>query len=220
MASGDYRSRILNALRPQTTAAAGGGVYAKVPSAPQTTGAPMTPGMTDPRTLRLRGAQQPYNAAPANQPQYGGAVGPYMTSQRSPGGQGATPGMANVRTSIQPETLYNASDTAHQMAAQAAQFNNDPNYVQKQFARPGRSMDAGTLSQAAPQMAQAGAGMLRTLQQVPFGDAMANNRFLLSGQVAQGQEGLGLANILRRLQGVNDYEQNDIVAQLMGLLGG
>ena len=134
----------------------------------------------------------------------------------------ATPAPAQApQTTIDSgQQLYSQADTAAQKAAAAAQFNNDPNFLMKQFSRPGRSNDIGTLSATIPQMSAAGAGMANATQQIPFQDTMANQGFLLNQQQAQGQEGLGLQNLLNHIQGTNDYQDtNQFNHQLQALLG-
>lgn len=135
-----------------------------------------------------------------------------------PGGSGSGGDIGQVGTTITPQQLFSPADTAARLSAQAASFDNNPNFLMKQFSKPGRSNDIGTLSLTMPQMAAAGAGMANAIQQVPFEDAMANNQFLLQGQQAQGQQGLGMANLLRQLQGSNDYANNSTMQALIGLL--
>lgn len=193
---------------------------AKVNLAPQS-GAPFTPSYNNPGNPQPQGPQQPY-ANPNtqyNSNPYETPSGQFNTTARGPGGFGLDPNTANVATSIQPQQLFNPSDTAAMVAARAAQSMTDPNFLMKQFSRPGRSNDAGTLSLTFPQIANANSQTALAQQQIPFNDAMANSQFLLQGQQAQGQEGLALANLLRRVTGTNDFLDNQQLQALSGLLG-
>ena len=146
---------------------------------------------------------------------------PFQPIQEEPTQTIPTNNMGSVGTAT-IEPLYSAADTAARTAQAAAQFNNDPNSLMKQFSRPGRSNDSGTLSATLPQMSAAGAGMATATEQIPFQDNMANQQFALSQQQQQGNEGINLMNLLSRIQGTNDYQNNSAfnqqLAALMGLL--
>lgn len=147
-----------------------------------------------------------------------GAAGGESQGDGSFAGQGIAP----VSTSITPQDLYTPEQTAHATSVAAGQAfeRADPFSAMKQFDRPGLSRDAGSMSLAIPGMAAGTQGAVNSLYQQPVADAMANNQFRLQGEVARGQEGLNLAQVLRQLQQNQDYERIQGMSPLMSILMG
>lgn len=139
-------------------------------------------------------------------------------------GQRQAPSMLqnSVSTGIRPELLYSqqhmqrmANRDFGQAMAQA-----DPRLAQKQFMGRGLSLDAGTLAAATPQIAEGRMGALMARNVKPLQDQLANQQFLLQGQQAQGNEFIGLGNLLRQQQ-QNAYQQqqqaiNPLLQMAMG----
>lgn len=127
-----------------------------------------------------------------------------------------------VSTGVRPEMLYSqqhmqrmANRDFGQAMAQA-----DPRLAQKQFMGRGLSLDAGTLAAATPQIAEGRMGALMARNVKPLQDQLANQQFLLDGQMAQGNEFIGLGNLLRQQQ-QNAYQQqqqaiNPLLQMAMG----
>ena len=154
----------------------------------------------------------------------GGSGGTSRLIQGGANQQQAAPPAPGIQTdtSITPGTLFSPAQTGmltSQMAGEA--FAPNPEFLMKQFSRPGMSRDAGTLSSIAPQIAQGQTEAANIMAIRPLLDQLRNSEFLLSGQRAQGQEALGLAN-----QGMSLFnaqanaQQQQMIPLLQMLLGG
>jgi hypothetical protein len=132
---------------------------------------------------------------------------PLGTNPTTPG---TTPGTApsfdgnlpNLNTSITPQIVYEPDLTAkagNQILATQAQ-QSDPRWLMKQFSTPGRSWDAGTAAAATPYLAQGQFLGNQGYANLALGDMMANQESLMAGEIAREKEGLGLGNLLARLQ--------------------
>jgi len=118
------------------------------------------------------------------------------------GSYGMSPSvMGSFQSSITPSEIYPewmttvASNTAQ---AQADQASNLP-YLMKMFDRPGISRSDAHMAAALPFAADAQIQGATARAQIPFEDAMANQRNLFLGQVARENESLQAGNLLARL---------------------
>lgn len=130
--------------------------------------------------------------------------------------------LGNVTGTITPMSIFSPQMT--NQAANLAQSDYEraasPNYLLKQFDRPGVSRSAGSMSAAIPLMAQLrGQGALEAAN-VRAGDEMANRQSMLQGQVAQGNEGLNLMQLLSQLQNVGRQNDYNTFSNGLGLLRG
>lgn len=148
----------------------------------------------------------------------------YMTSQQrfntmnTPRWQGAasiTPraGVANITTSITPQSVYTPQQTAYKRndAVATALAGTNPYEVQKAFTRPGMSRGAGTTRQAQPAMMQGRAQAAEASAMVPFADEAMNARNILQGQVARENEAQALTGLNMGMQDL--YSQQNLVNQ-------
>ncbi len=136
------------------------------------------------------------------------------------------PGVGQFTNVVKPQGIYTPQMTQqskNQVVAHAHALA-DPRWAQKQFTGPGRSMDQGTLSAAMPSIGEALSSARLAQGQIPLSDMIANQSNLLSGQIAQDSESLGLSNMLARLN--NDQTQNKLswwntlTGPLMSQIGG
>lgn len=152
------------------------------------------------------------------------AQAPYAQVQRSSasGSPFSVPGLGTVNTSITPGTIYSPQQT-HVAANQAmASFDrgSDPHFLMKQYDRPGMSRDVGSFANIMPDLVGNEVGRRNAMVGIPFSDEQANIRQLLSGQVAREGEGIGLAQVLQRLNETNQYERNSALGPIFSLLAG
>ena len=135
------------------------------------------------------------------------------------GGSGGG-GNQTIGTSINPRPMFDSGQTQraiNQLAA-AEVMPADPNFAMKRFTRPGMSRDAGTLAAATPSIARGVVGMQRAQAAQPLMDELANRNFMLQQQNQQGQEGLGLFDLLRRQQQIGDYRNSQMISPLLQAL--
>lgn len=126
----------------------------------------------------------------------------------------------NINTSINPLIVYPESLTEaarNQIVATQAQAS-DPRWLTKRFASPGRSLDAGTASAAMPFLAQSQFLGNQGYANLSLGDFLANQESLLAGEIAREKEGLGLGNLLARLQEGNISSVNSLLNPLLSSL--
>lgn len=136
------------------------------------------------------------------------------------GGQGGQAGSGNIQTSITPLLTYpeELTETArNQIVATQAQAS-DPRWLTKRFASPGRSIDAGTAAAAMPFLAQGQFLGNQGWANLSMGDFLANQESLLAGEIAREKEGLGLGNLLARLNEGQIQNQNQLLSPLLGSL--
>lgn len=154
--------------------------------------------------------------------QRGGGFG-YHNNQNQPSPPAPTPaaqgGPASVSSTPRLQQVWSGDQTGSQVAQLAAQARQmaDPEVAMKQFRSPGQSAGQGTAMAAAPQIAQANAAAQQAMLQAPMLDHFDNRQALLQGQYQQGQEALGLFDILRQLQQTRDYEQSSLLNPLLAL---
>jgi hypothetical protein len=113
-------------------------------------------------------------------------------------------------------SLFSPQQTAAATSQYASDaFAPDLNFLLKQFARPGMSLDAGSIGSALPQISagQGNAAQIQAMQ--PLLDMLTNQQFLGESQAQQGNEALNLANIGYSTQ---NYQANARQSQLMPLL--
>ncbi len=131
-----------------------------------------------------------------------------------------------VTTSIKPRDIFSNQQTAYQRNNAVAQAlaGSNPYEAYKGFDRPGMSRGAGTRRSIAPTMMQGRAQAAEASAMVPFADAAANARNMLSGQVARENEAQGLTGINQQmidLQNnrdlVNQQNSLSILRALMGI---
>jgi hypothetical protein len=164
--------------------------------------------------------QQPTMAQPA-QPAM--AQPAYTPPQQSPW---TSSGVGTFNPVTTPQPVYDPGMTqmAKNQAVAQAQLYADPKYAQKQFISPGRSLDAGTFSDAIPAMGEALSQARAAQATIPLSDYIANQSNLLAGQSAQDSESLGLANYLGRLNSDQLNNQlgwyNTLMSPLLGALLG
>lgn len=125
-----------------------------------------------------------------------------------------------VGSSVTPGQLITPEMTNRAVSQRAAQLfaENDPLVLRKQFARPGRSFDAGTAGLMAPQLGAAAAQVGQARVQQPLQDFLANQQFQLAGEQMQGREQLGLANALLSQRDIGNRVQQRAIAALLGLV--
>lgn len=162
----------------------------------------------------------PAPAGPGTAPGGGGAGGNPGGGAGGGGGQPSGPGISDVTSSIDPSGVYNSGQSQKAINQYAAQrfTEANPDYLMKRFSRPGLSRDAGTLSRVMPQVGQAQGDVAFMQQAQPLMDQLANQQQLLQGQLGQGQEAIGLANLLASLQRTYDYADVAPIQALTPLL--
>ena len=147
-------------------------------------------------------------------PQGAFAPGLYRPQQQQSG---------QVSTGITQELLYPRSHI-NRMSNRAfgeALLQADPRAAQKPFMGRGLSLDSGTLAAATPTIAAGLSGAAQAQHVNPLLDQLANEQYMLQGQQLQGQQFMGLANILRALQGNQFASQQNMIGPLLSLaLGG
>lgn len=145
----------------------------------------------------------------------------YMAANGGGGGSGAGGFGQNVGSTITPEGIFNNTHTQHAInqAAAKAFASSNPDYAMKRFTRPGFSRDAGTLSLAVPQIAAGSTAARQAQASIPMSDFFQNMGHLLEGEVAQGNEALGLAEVLRRNQNTQRSSQLSALNTILSILG-
>lgn len=130
-----------------------------------------------------------------------------------------------ISTSINPQPIYNQSHTnAAVSVAKALQDQiADPRYQMKQFSRQGASQDAGTLYAAMPAISAAKSAGLLAQAAIPLEDLIANQKHLLSGEMAREDEAMGWGNLIARqydsLIGRQTQNTSNFLSILASLLG-
>jgi hypothetical protein len=159
-----------------------------------------------------------------NQPPTGGTTGggagtqtrPVPTTQQPQ----QPPASPNINTSITPLLPYTEQmmNTARNQIVATQGQSADPRWLTKRFATPGRSNDAGVASAAMPFLAQSQFLGNQGYAQQSLGDYLANQESLLAGEIAREKEGLGLGNLLARLQEGNIASTNSMLSPLLNQL--
>lgn len=159
---------------------------------------------------------------PVQRPSAGGYQRPPLSQFQQPQQQQPQSLLGNVTGTIQPMSLFTPQMT--NQAANLAQADYEraasPNYLLKQFDRPGVSRSAGSMSAAIPLMAQLrGQGALEAAN-VRAGDEQANRQSMLQGQQAQNAEGMGLFQLLSLIQNQGRANEFNSFQNGLGLLRG
>lgn len=192
-------------------------------SVPVAAGSWHSGGTDGPSQAAAIGRQMNLNAMKSWREKYGGrfdhrpfprsmAVDP-RPAYRRPMSPPMQPLTNSVTTSIQPSPLYSQAHM-QRMSNRAfgeAMSQADPRLAQKALMGRGLSLDQGTLASATPAIANATSQALAARHMMPLADQLNSQNFLLQGQQMQGDEFMGLANILRSLQ------QNSMANQQMAL---
>jgi hypothetical protein len=134
----------------------------------------------------------------------------------------AQPLLGNVTSSITPMSVFTPQMTNYAANQAQAEYERaaSPNFLMKQYDRPGVSRGAGTASAALPMMAALRGQGASEAANIRASDEMANRQSLLAGQKAQDQEGLSLMSLLSMIQGQGrNNEMNDFGATLQLLQG-
>ncbi len=148
-----------------------------------------------------------------------------QTRPMAAGSQGVNPNTLynQVSTGITQEDLYPqfATQRASNRAFGQGMLQADALQAQKPFMGRGLSLDQGTLAAATPQIAGGTSQALQARYQLPLQDQLANQAYNLQGQEMQGNQFMGLANLLRRQQD-NQFaqQQNAFGPLLQTALGG
>jgi hypothetical protein len=150
-----------------------------------------------------------------------------MQRHQMPSIQGTTPQapqplLGNVTSSITPMSVFTPQMTNYAANQAQAEYERaaSPNFLMKQYDRPGVSRSAGTASAALPMMAALRGQGASEAANIRASDEMANRQSLLAGQKAQDQEGLSLMSLLSMIQGQGrNNEMNDFGATLQLLQG-
>ncbi len=130
--------------------------------------------------------------------------------------------IGNINTTITPLGVYPEALTEaarNQIVATQAQAS-DPRWLTKRFASPGRSADAGIASASMPFLAQGQFLGNQGYADLSLGDFLATQESLLSGEMAREREGLGLGNLLARLNEGRTASANSFLNPLLGSLLG
>ncbi len=163
-------------------------------------------------------SQSPQQSPPGT-PALPGQSGPPPTSAGPVGGSG---GMYDIRTSINPTGIFSPEQTQRSINQDAERFftQADERSLLPGAGRQGMSTGAGTRAMIAPQQGALEAQVMGSQAFRPIQDNLTNLQHLLQGQQAQGQEGLGLADVLRRAQASQDLQQNAFMGPLISALMG
>lgn len=126
-----------------------------------------------------------------------------------------------IQTTIQPAGVFTPTMTQQQINQQraAAQVQANPRSAMKQFSAPGLSQSAGMLSAAMPQITEARAQAALAPAQVGLQDAADNAAQILKGQVAQTNQGFGLADLLLKQSALADQQRLDALLPLLSYFG-
>jgi hypothetical protein len=147
---------------------------------------------------------------------------PQMPSIQGTTPQAPQPLLGNVTSSITPMSVFTPQMTNYAANQAQAEYERaaSPNFLMKQYDRPGVSRSAGTASAALPMMAALRGQGASEAANIRASDEMANRQSLLAGQKAQDQEGLSLMSLLSMIQGQGrNNEMNDFGATLQLLQG-
>ncbi len=131
-----------------------------------------------------------------------------MAAQKRPA---AAPAPAPLQAAARPpvqtqmaaqQPLYSAGQTQRlqNRAFGQAMQQADPRFAQQGLMGRGMSLDQGTLAAATPGMSEGISNGLLARNVLPLQDALANQQWALQGQQMQGQEFIGLAQLLRQMQ--------------------
>lgn len=132
---------------------------------------------------------------------------------------------SQVQTNITPQSIYTPEMT--QWAVNQAVADNTPDLrnAMKQFDRPGVSRSAGTMAAAMPAVAASQLAQREAAANIPFLDNMANQKHMMSGEIARENQALEMGNLLNRLNSTRQQQylggrQNDLsqLAQNSSLL--
>jgi hypothetical protein len=115
-----------------------------------------------------------------------------------------------VRTSIDGDSPIFSEDATRMwrnMLAGQARLSADPRSNMKPFISPGRSIDEGTMAAAAPGIARGLSDVSMAAASAPLDDMFTNLQHQLGGQQARASEANSLAQLLGRLQDIQQYEE-------------
>lgn len=132
---------------------------------------------------------------------------PQRQQPQTPAGNWLFPQGGNtIHTSITPGEIYSPYHSQlgiNQAQADASQAGSLP-YILSQFARPGMSSRSpAAMGRAAPILGNLDAASRSAQVNIPWQDAQANARHLLSGQVARENEAQQLAQIQNQIANAN-----------------
>lgn len=120
------------------------------------------------------------------------------------GGSGASPtGQATVQTTITPQSIYTPQMTQQAVNQATATNTPDMRWAMKQNMRPGTSRSAGSMAAAMPGFSGDILTGNKAQAEIPLLDEIANQKHLLGGQVAREDQALSLANLMSRLNSLN-----------------
>lgn len=137
---------------------------------------------------------------------------------------GNSPMVPNVQTSVTPTGVYTPQQTQQSVNQQLASLsaNNNLRQLLHGTDQPGISRSAGSMQGVLPQIGAARGNAAYLMQNQPFSDAQANAQQMLQGQVAQGNEWMGLAGAANQMnQNVigNNYSNANFLLSLLSGLG-
>lgn len=146
--------------------------------------------------------RNPYGPrVPPNPAQQAAIQAPGSNAWRPPQGRMPPPPPPPPAVGFRPQSaaadVYTPTMTAqavNQARAQSAMQGN-PEWLARQYDRPGMGRTAGTMARVVPQMAQARAQGDLAAAQIPWEHAMANQQNALAGQAQRSQQAQGLAGI-------------------------
>jgi hypothetical protein len=141
------------------------------------------------------------------------------------GKQQAAPSSINTQTSINPQPIYNAQQTAYakNQGVGNAYAQANPYSLAKELDRPGFSRGAANARNMLPAQMQGRAQAAQAQAEIPFSDAAANAQQMLQGQTARENEALGWGAIGSGIDNNNQQRQlgynNQAMTLLSALLG-
>jgi hypothetical protein len=139
----------------------------------------------------------------ANPTEWGADQPPQQGATGGGGFNSNTGGTAQINPSINPQAIYSPEMTKHAVNQAVAANTPDLRSAMKMFDRPGLSRSAGTVSAAMPFVAEQALAGRQAASEIPLRDEIANQRHLLSGEVAREGEVQGLYDLLNRLNSLN-----------------
>jgi hypothetical protein len=147
---------------------------------------------------------------------------PQMPSIQGTTPQAPQPLLGNVTSSITPMSVFTPQMTNYAANQAQAEYERaaSPNFLMKQYDRPGVSRGAGTASAALPMMAALRGQGASEAANIRASDEMANRQSLLAGQKAQDQEGRGLMELLSLINSVGQNNQMNDFNLSLGMLRG
>lgn len=133
--------------------------------------------------------------------------GQWVQPNAQQGTTGAQGGQAQVQTNITPQSIYTPQMTQWAVNQAVAENTPDLRSAMKQFDRPGVSRSAGTMAAALPTVASAQLAQREAASQIPLLDEIANQKHLLTGEVAREGQALEMGGMLNRLNATRQQQQ-------------